>query len=1361
MKLSTRARLTVLGVLCALLAVVATRVRVSLNLADALPREGEAGEGFADVSRFSLLDVILVDINGEGHAEAELHAAIDALGAVLQKRVGTDLASVRYAYGLADGAGLSAAAEPSLVLLTDTAVLEERLSGPGMTRALRRLQAQMFGPASVLAARQVAHDPLGLGTTFTTTLSAANQAGTRLAAGHLLSADGTHGLVLARAASPALGTSADSPIILHLAEDLATSALPADWIGSHRYAAEASGQIQSEVNRAVTTGTIGVLLVFLLAFRSFRPLVGIVPPLLVGSIFATAVAAVISPVHGIALAFGGALAGMGVDYWIHLYLTGVRDGVKPTFDERIDQGEQALRELMPAYLISVGATILAFIALGTSAYQAVSDLGIIGVGCSIGAFLTIVLAGPAMFAFLARPGDKVPWLPLPLRVPAPMAGALLVGLALLGTRALGVRFDGDPRSMDARLPATAALEETLRTRYGGETTQGLVVAEGDTLDEALDRLAPAVAALAEVNGIAVRSPLDLLPSPAQRAERAKRVADPAMLEARFVQAADAEGFDAAALLPGFRASIAGLQPPALAVWDGTAGSEVLSRTVQFDPDGHAHVAAIIVGVSEAALAHAGRELNLATADQPDETSSDPHRARFVYPAGIAAAGATRIRNELVSRSGLALLAVLIFMLLRYRDTAQVVAASLPSLGAAVGTLGVLAWSGIALTPVSGPGFVLVLGLAFDQGIFMVETRNHETARAVTSARASGPGKVPSAWGGAQTSGPSAAFYSARAAIFIALATAFAGFVGLCAAEHPAVFGVGLTESLGIGFTAVTAFAIVPAVLTDRGESATRRWARGLGFVVVIALQLDALLAMQGWIQPPAAPADPAPLPSLTGTATDRRVAPNRLIRRHGIWVEHLEGDPYTIGRADATLAGPILDRDEAGIVGEFFKHVKNPLVQYTLFRGVPMFGGAMASTIPERYLLQLRGYTDAADDAEWGWIAPHYTRKLCYHAIHDVGQAMVDSPLVGCTGFVASGSRTVDGHTLLARNFDFDGGPSFDAEKAIIAVKGEGVLGFVHIAIVGLEGVVTGLNEARIGVGVLAAASDARPRLGMPMIFIVREILENARSLDDVERILDARRGFVSEGILAVDGKTGETAVFEVTPADVHRLPPTEAQQAGKDAPPGVAQGLSNHFRGPHGNDLANHLRMIEGTTTARLARMEELLARTPAIDHVAAIRILRDRRGAGDDELPHGHESAINADIAAHGAVIDATAGTITVSTTPNLAGQFLRFSIDNLLAGDLEPEIVADQDDPDGTWRVQSARELVRTAGEVSLSEAEKSLRRALRLNPGDVDASLELGRLLAEQGRTPEAAPLLHAVIARPERPEQARDAQEALR
>ena len=130
------------------------------------------------------------------------------------------------------------------------------------------------------------------------------------------------------------------------------------------------------------------------------------------------------------------------------------------------------------------------------------------------------------------------------------------------------------------------------------------------------------------------------------------------------------------------------------------------------------------------------------------------RSRFVYPAGVAKDGAERIRTELLTRSGLGLLGVLLFMALRYRDLPNFLAAALPSLAAAAGTLGVLALTDLPLTPVSGPAMVLVLGVAFDQGVFLVEARTMSDS----------------------------AFRSSRAAILVALATAFAGFVGLTVAK---------------------------------------------------------------------------------------------------------------------------------------------------------------------------------------------------------------------------------------------------------------------------------------------------------------------------------------------------------------------------------------------------------------------------------------------------------------------------------------------------------------------------------------------------------------------------------------------------
>ncbi|MFN7147115.1 MAG: hypothetical protein ACK4YP_25320, partial [Myxococcota bacterium] len=352
--MSPRVRLVLLGAITALLGLVATQARVSADLADALPASGEAGRAYRDISRFSLLDTIVIEVDGTGADEQALHDALDALGERLAAR--DDFASVRWRFGMADGIALRKAATPHLALLGDGDDFAARLSPEGMTAALTKARDRMLSPAGAMLARGLTADPLDLGGSFNEAVMGAGALrGVTLRGGHLFAEDGQHALVLARAKTPALGTTLESPIVRHLEEDLAASALPASWLGSHRFAAEAAAQITREVHRAVTAGMGLLALTFLVAFRSFRPLLGALPALLVGGAAAAAAAAMRSPIHGMALAFGGALAGLGVDYWIHLYLTGIRDGVPATRAERFRVGLGALHHLLPAYGMSVAA----------------------------------------------------------------------------------------------------------------------------------------------------------------------------------------------------------------------------------------------------------------------------------------------------------------------------------------------------------------------------------------------------------------------------------------------------------------------------------------------------------------------------------------------------------------------------------------------------------------------------------------------------------------------------------------------------------------------------------------------------------------------------------------------------------------------------------------------------------------------------------------------------------------------------------------------------------------------------------------------------------------------------------------------
>src|SRR5262249_20964085 len=107
-----------------------------------------------------------------------------------------------------------------------------------------------------------------------------------------------------------------------------------------------------------------------------------------------------------------------------------------------------------------------------------------------------------------------------------------------------------------------------------------------------------------------------------------------------------------------------------------------------------------------------------------------------------------------------------------------------------------------------------------------------------------------------------------------------------------------------------------------------------------------------------------------------------------------------------------------------------------------------------------------------------------------------------------------------------------------------------------------------------------------------------------------------------------------------------------------------NHFEGPFADDPAN--RRVEAVTSTRTRRLrlDELLADLPPGAGVQAIvGVLRDRRGVGGAALPLGNRSTLDALIATHSAVMDATARVIWVSEGPHLAGRYLRFDVGKLL--------------------------------------------------------------------------------------------------
>ena len=90
--------------------------------------------------------------------------------------------------------------------------------------------------------------------------------------------------------------------------------------GPGAFSVEIGGRTQREASRIGTVDTIGLILLLLVAYRSWNaPLLGVLPLASAGLAGLAAVALRFDGVHGITVAFGFTLIGVAQDYPIHLF----------------------------------------------------------------------------------------------------------------------------------------------------------------------------------------------------------------------------------------------------------------------------------------------------------------------------------------------------------------------------------------------------------------------------------------------------------------------------------------------------------------------------------------------------------------------------------------------------------------------------------------------------------------------------------------------------------------------------------------------------------------------------------------------------------------------------------------------------------------------------------------------------------------------------------------------------------------------------------------------------------------------------------------------------------------------------------
>jgi hypothetical protein len=517
-----------------------------------------------------------------------------------------------------------------------------------------------------------------------------------------------------------------------------------------------------------------------------------------------------------------------------------------------------------------------------------------------------------------------------------------------------------------------------------------------------------------------------------------------------------------------------------------------------------------------------------------------------------------------------------------------------------------------------------------------------------------------------------------------------------------------------------------------------RLARGL---VGVGLTLALILVIVFAIIDRVARIEPPPVPAAARAAAvalpmsargDRAFVgdDNWMGRRRGVWELHLAGDPYTMGYAHGRLGARLLLEQEEYMFGEFHKYVPSRIAQALIRAGVMLRYRNLGRLMPMERQLELAGLADGSIDRH-GDFLPTYHRMVFYHALHDITQTIEHSPLLGCSAFAAGGKATRDGHLYIGRNFDFEGPEIFDREKVVLFYRPRGKIPFASVAWTGMTGAVTGVNAEKIYVSVNAARTDDPGQIGVPVEILIRQILENARSIDDVIELVRTPV-LVPDLYLVGDGKTGEAVVIERSPTrlEVRRLDRSQGWLA-----------LSNHARAQaFASDRRNDRLKRYLTSEARLERMEELLGqRAGSLDPAGVLAILRDKNGVGGAPLGLGNRNALDAIIATHSVVLDATDLVLWVGVGPHASGRYVAFDLAHELGGveraapaDLPADPIVDTPEFAGYLVARDALRAAGTMRGLKLSDrAVDEARLAVSAEERSAEAHQLLGDLYWERG------------------------------
>ncbi len=388
-----------------------------------------------------------------------------------------------------------------------------------------------------------------------------------------------------------------------------------------------------------------------------------------------------------------------------------------------------------------------------------------------------------------------------------------------------------------------------------------------------------------------------------------------------------------------------------------------------------------------------------------------------------------------------------------------------------------------------------------------------------------------------------------------------------------------------------------------------------------------------------------------------------LKNKQNLWELYSQGNPYQLGLTSGALLEKLYKKQDSIFYQKINSFVPSLRKQKILFHFLKWFNRDIEKNIIPEYQAELYGISHYSDTVFNRYI-PAYQRSMYLHAAHDIGHALQDLMLVGCSSLVVWGDKTPDGKLLIGRNLDFYVGDDFAQNKLISFVKPSSGIPYMSVSWAGMIGVVSGMNYEGLTVTINASKSDIPFKAKTPISLLCREILQYASTLEEAVEIAKKRSVFVSENILVASAKDKKAIIIEISPRKIDVF----------ESPNYDNLICTNHFQSDgYLSDKKNIKQIKETHSFYRYQKIQELLQKSNKISPEYMAEILRNTEGLNKKSLGYGNEKAINQLLAHHGIIFKPEEKLVWVSSSPYQLGEFVCYDLEKIFNSDFQGVISA----------------------------------------------------------------------------------------